>query len=176
MGRCFLFCVILHQTELFRFRSFSLLFLLISVQFNTNHEDVPRCILVLSFQQPLQKSSHALLISKKLLTQFGLRVCCTNWWKVVLGGKTSDIIKHTYTNIKYAVKIGKKTHFFPQGRGVRQGCSLNFTLFNIYINELARTLELQPPSSPYLNLKSNVHCLLMIWCFSPQPRRAYSST
>jgi hypothetical protein len=53
-----------------------------------------------------------------------------------------DIIKSMYTNHKCAVKIGKKhTHFFPQGRGVRQGCSLSPTLFNIYINELARALE-----------------------------------
>jgi hypothetical protein len=25
------------------------------------------------------------IISKKPSTQFGMRVCCTNWWKVVLG-------------------------------------------------------------------------------------------
>ena len=59
-----------------------------------------------------------------------------------VGGKTYDIIKSMYTNNKCAVKIGKKhTHFFTQGRGVRQGCSLSPTLFNIYINELARALE-----------------------------------
>ena len=59
-----------------------------------------------------------------------------------VGGKTYDIIKSMYTNNKCAVKIGKKhKHFFTQGRGVRQGCSLSPTLFNIYINELARALE-----------------------------------
>ena len=52
-----------------------------------------------------------------------------------VGGKTYDIIKSMYTNNKCAVKIGKKhTNFFTQGRGVRQGCSLSPTLFNIYIN------------------------------------------
>ena len=56
-----------------------------------------------------------------------------------VGGKTYNNIKSMYTNNKCAVKIGKKhTHFFPQGRGVRQGCSLSPTLFNIYIKELAR--------------------------------------
>lgn len=40
-----------------------------------------------------------------------------------VGGKTADIIKSMYTNNKCAVKIGKKhTDFFPQSRGVRQGC------------------------------------------------------
>jgi hypothetical protein len=48
------------------------------------------------------------------------------------GGKAYNIIKSMYTNKKCAVRIGKKhTHFFPQGCGVRQGCNLNPTLFNI---------------------------------------------
>ncbi|MGH0143690.1 UNVERIFIED_CONTAM: hypothetical protein FKN15_018547 [Acipenser sinensis] len=47
-----------------------------------------------------------------------------------------------YTENKCAVKIGnKRTDFFTQGWGVRQGCSLSPTLFNIYINELATILE-----------------------------------
>ena len=65
-----------------------------------------------------------------------------------------------YTNNKCAVKIGKKhTHFFPQGCGVRQGCSLSPTLFNIYINELVRALQLSAVFG--LTLKeSEVKCLL----------------
>ncbi|MGH0125042.1 UNVERIFIED_CONTAM: hypothetical protein FKN15_043951 [Acipenser sinensis] len=59
-----------------------------------------------------------------------------------VGGKVYDIIKSMYTENKCGVKIGnKRTLFFSQGRGVRQGCSLSPTLFNIYINELATVLE-----------------------------------
>ena len=47
-----------------------------------------------------------------------------------------------YTNNKCGIRIGnKRTTFFSQERGVRQGCCMSPTLFNIYINELATILE-----------------------------------
>ena len=47
-----------------------------------------------------------------------------------------------YTGNKSGVKIGhKRTDFFTQGCGMRQGCNLSPTLFNLYINELAKILE-----------------------------------
>lgn len=59
-----------------------------------------------------------------------------------VGGKVYDLIKSMYSDNKCAVKIGDKhTEFFTQNRGVRQGCGLSPTLFNIYINELAVQLE-----------------------------------
>uniref|UniRef100_A0A671U6T8 ribonuclease H n=1 Tax=Sparus aurata TaxID=8175 RepID=A0A671U6T8_SPAAU len=68
-----------------------------------------------------------------------------------IGGKTYDVIKSMYTNSKCAVKIGdKQTAFFPQGRGVRQGCNLSPILFNLYINEFA--CQLDQSTSPGLNL------------------------
>ncbi len=66
-----------------------------------------------------------------------------------------------YRNSRCAVKIGNcRTAFFQQGRGVRQGCSLSPTLFNIYINELAEALD-RSGNIPGITLHdSEVKCLL----------------
>lgn len=77
-----------------------------------------------------------------------------------IGGNVYNIIKTMYLNNKCAIKIGnKQTEYFTQGRGVRQGCPLSPTLFNIYINELAKLLE--QTSSPGLTLHdSNIKFLM----------------
>ena len=68
-----------------------------------------------------------------------------------IGGKTYDLVKSMYLENKCAVKIGdKQTDFFTQRRGVRQGCNLSPTLFNIYINELA--VKLDQCTAPGLSL------------------------
>jgi len=65
-----------------------------------------------------------------------------------------------YTNNKCAVKINNvQTDFFLQSRGVKQGCSLSPTLFNIYIDELAKSIE--QSDIPGLTLSdTNIKCLL----------------
>ena len=62
------------------------------------------------------------------------------------------------TNNKCTFKIGKK-HTLLQDHGVRQGCSLSPTLFNININKLARALE-QSAAPGLTLLESEVKCLL----------------
>lgn len=71
-----------------------------------------------------------------------------------------DLVKSMYLGNKCAVKIGdKQTEFFTQRRGVRQGCNLSPTLFNIYINELA--VQLDHCAAPGLSLLDReVKCLL----------------
>ena len=76
------------------------------------------------------------------------------------GGKTFKIIKTMYSNNKCAIRIGNKhTEFFSQERGVRQGCPLSPTLFNIHITELANTIP--HSAGPGLALQdTEVKCLL----------------
>ena len=77
-----------------------------------------------------------------------------------VGGEAYDISTCMYTENKCAVWIGnKRTEFFTQGCGVRQGCNLSPALFNIYINELAVLLE--QSAAPGLTLfDKEVKCLL----------------
>jgi len=71
--------------------------------------------------------------------------------KCGIGGKMYDLVKSMYLENMCAIKIGnKQTDFFTQRRGVRQGCNLSPTLFNIYINELA--VELDQCAAPGLTL------------------------
>ncbi len=81
-----------------------------------------------------------------------------------IGGKCYDLIKSMYTASQCAVKIGnQRTKFFPQGRGVRQGCSLSPTLFKIYINQLANILEHAPIQGLTLHEIKCVFSMQMTW-------------
>ncbi|CDR00589.1 unnamed protein product [Oncorhynchus mykiss] len=83
-------------------------------------------------------------------------------YKLMESGVGGENIQHYKIHVHKTtsvIKLATHTHFFPQGHGLRQGCSLSPTRFNIYINELARTLE--QSVAPILTLlESEVKCLL----------------
>ena len=117
---------------------------LIDKYINQNKTKIFACFV--DFQKAFDSIWHEGLLSK--LLESGI------------GGKTYNIIKTMYSKNQCAIKIGnKRTEFFTQGRGVRQGCPLSPTLFNIYINELATVLE--QSAAPGLTLHdSNIKLLL----------------
>ena len=95
-----------------------------------------------------------------------------------IGGKTYDIIKDMYKNNRCCVKIHNRlTDYFDQTKGVRQGCCLSPTLFNIYINDLATKIERS--SSPGLKLlNKEIKCLLFaddLLLLSPSPEALQES-
>ena len=58
-------------------------------------------------------------------------------------GKVFNVIRSIYTNNKACIKLSiKYTKSFELSRGVRQGCVLSPLLFNIFISDFAKQIEL----------------------------------
>ena len=63
---------------------------------------------------------------------------------VGIKGKVLEIIKMIYTGDKACVKIGNKCSSpFRTNMGVRQGCVLSPTLFNIFLSDIQNDLSIQ---------------------------------
>ena len=125
-----------------------------------NHIYTLHTLIQKHIHQNKNKIFSCFVVFKRALNSIWHHGLCLKLLEKGIGGKIYNIIKTMYINNKCAVKIGtRETDFFPQIRGVRQGCTLSPTLFNIYIDELAKSLE--ESDIPGLTLSDiEVKCLL----------------
>ena len=70
-----------------------------------------------------------------------------------------DLIKDLYGKTKYAIKVNNRiTNIFNYSRGVKQGCPVSPILFNLYINDIFRTIDKQ--SDVILSEKQKINALM----------------
>ena len=67
------------------------------------------------------------------------------WYKLKkcgIQGKMLNAIQSLYQDVSYAVKVnGRLTEWFKVQNGVKQGCVLSCSLFQVYLNDLATEIN-----------------------------------
>ena len=80
--------------------------------------------------------------------------------KVNIKGQFLKLIEFLYGQSCCAVKIGEfRKEFMPCEKGVRYGCPLSPTLFNLYINDLLNNLHHTNPNAVKLTNDVELTCL-----------------
>ena len=63
-------------------------------------------------------------------------------WAIGVRGKMWRVIRDMYSSVESCVMVGQaRTDWFRLHSGLRQGCPLSPTLFNVFIDGLARELK-----------------------------------
>ena len=87
-----------------------------------------------------------------------------------INGRFFNIIKTIYINDKACVKMqGRRTKTFEINQGVRQGCVLSPLLFNIFLSDLAKKLDLIDGKVQVHDIELKTHSFgQMIFSCSPK--------
>jgi hypothetical protein len=76
-----------------------------------------------------------------------------------IGGQFLNIIKSMYSEVSYCIKLDNKlTDSIPSNIGVKQGCVLSPTLFNLFLSDLPYIFDVKCNPVEILNEKQN--CLM----------------
>ena len=104
--------------------------------------------------------SGALLTSKRLLIAFQ-DILFQKLLNHSINGKFYDCLTKIYTNDLACVKIGNTlTKTFTVNQGVKQGCILCPTLFNIFLSDLQNTTEQAKCDPVQIAENSTLGCLI----------------
>ena len=91
-------------------------------------------------------------------------------WDVGIRGKAWRVTRNLYSSSNACVKLGDNTsRSVPMRQGVRQGCPLSPTLFNLFVEELAERLRKSGFGAMAASKVSTWSrcCMPTMWCFWP---------
>ncbi len=94
-----------------------------------------------------------------------------------IGGKPFDIITNMYSKSKACVKLSNgTTEYFETNIGVKQGCVISPSLFNLFLNDIPEIFdeELSDPVRLYEKVLNCLIMLIILHLYLPLPK-AYNS-